>query len=67
MRRRPIAVANWELQIALVLLRVAFDRHDLALYFDLARHDLLVRATHDTVTERFADVEIGFVVFFLKV
>ena len=56
-----------ELQITLVLLRVALNRHDLAQDQNLARNGLLAPITHDTVPERFADVEEKLVAFLVRV
>jgi len=56
-----------QLQIALVLLRVARNGLDDALHLDLTRNGLLARVTDHSVAERFANVEKEFVAFLLRV
>ena len=63
LRSRPRA----ELEVAYVLLRVAGDLLDLALYQHLARNGLLTPIAHHSVPEGFADVEEKLVAFLLRV
>ena len=53
--------------VTTVLLHVVRNGLDDALYLDLPRNALLVRVTHDTVAERFADVEEKLATFLLCV
>src|SRR6516164_5183518 len=63
LRSRPRA----ELEVAYVLLRVAGDLLDLALYQHLARNGLLTPVAHDAIAEGFANVEEKIVAFLLGV
>ena len=59
-----IRLLRSQLQIALVLLRVARNGLDDALHLDLPRNALLARVAHDTVAERLAHVEEQIVALF---